>query len=143
MRRDPDCIFCKIVSNQIPAGIIHEDESCIAFLDVNPLAEGHVLVIPREHYGSPVDMTPETCAALFSVVPRLGRVLVDVTGAQGFNVLLNSGQVAGQVVPHAHCHLIPRKHGDGLGYRWTAGKYPPGRDQEVLQAYRDALAAHT
>lgn len=140
MPRDPDCIFCKIAAKEIPAGIIHEDESCVAFLDVNPLAEGHILVIPREHRVSPVDMSPAECGALFSAVPKLGRALIEVTGAEGFNVLLNSGRVSGQVVMHAHVHLIPRRSDDGLGYRWNAGEYPAGRDAEVLEAYRKVLA---
>jgi histidine triad (HIT) family protein len=140
MPPDPDCIFCKIVAKEIPAGILYEHEACLAFLDINPLAEGHILVIPREHYVSPLDMPGDVCGALFSVVPTLGRALIDVTAAEGFNVLLNSGRVSGQVVMHAHVHLIPRRQDDGLGYRWNAGTYPPGRDAEVLDAYRQALA---
>lgn len=140
MPRDTDCVFCKIVAKEIPAGIIHEDECSVAFLDVNPLAEGHVLVIPREHYARPVDMPPSACGALFSIVPKLGRALVEVTGAEGFNVLLNSGQIAGQVVMHVHVHVVPRKPGDGLGYRWNAGTYAPGRGEELADAYRSALA---
>lgn len=140
MPSDPDCIFCKIAAKEIPAGIVYEHESCVAFIDINPLAEGHILVIPREHYVSPADMPADACGSLFSTIPVLGGALTDVTGAQGFNVLLNSGRVSGQVVMHVHVHLIPRKPDDGLGYRWNAGTYPPGRDTEVLEAYRRALA---
>ncbi len=138
--RDPDCVFCKIVAREIPALIIHEDKSVIAFLDINPLTEGHLLVIPREHYAQVVDMPPAQCSALFSSVPMLGQALIRVTSAEGFNVLVNNGRVAGQVVPHVHCHLIPRKPLDELGYRWNAGQYAAGRDTELAAVYRKALA---
>lgn len=139
MPRDPDCVFCKIIAVEIPAAIVYESESVVAFLDVNPLAEGHLLVVPREHYARLVDMPPAECAQLFAPLPTLGRVLVDVTGAEGFNVLLNNGRVAGQVVEHVHCHLIPRKPADELGYRWNAQEYPPGRDTELAAAFQRIL----
>lgn len=140
MPRDPDCVFCKIVAREIPALIIHEDESVVAFLDINPLAEGHLLIIPREHYAEVVDMPPAQYSALSSSVPTLGRALIKVTGAEGFNVLVNNGLVSGQVVPHVHCHLIPRRPLDELGYRWNAGQYAGGRDAELAAGYRKALA---
>ena len=139
MSRDPDCIFCKISASQIPASVVFDDGQVIAFLDINPLSEGHILVIPRTHCPSVTDMSAEDCTRLFSAVPRLARALLEVTRAEGFNVLLNSGAVAGQVVPHVHCHLIPRKPGDRLGFRWNAGKYPPGRDAELVAAYKKCL----
>ena len=140
MSQYPDCIFCKIAAGQISATIVHQEASFLAFLDVGPLAEGHLLVIPKDHYMRIVDMPAETCAALASAFPRLGRALLEVTGAEGFNLLQNNGQVAGQVVQHVHFHLIPRVRGDGLGYRWNAGGYPTGRDIEIAGAYKTALA---
>lgn len=140
MTPDRDCVFCKIAAADIPAFIIYENESVVSFLDINPLAEGHLLVIPRKHYAQVMEMPQAECGALFSLVPMLGRVLLDVTGAEGFNVLLNNGRVAGQVVSHVHCHLIPRRPADELGYRWNAGRYPEGRDAELATAYQKALA---
>jgi len=139
MPRDPNCIFCKIVSVELPAAVVYENESIVAFLDINPLADGHLLVIPREHYGLITEMPAETAAQLLSPVPMLGRALVTVTGADGFNVLVNQGEVAGQVVPHVHCHVIPRKPADGLGYRWNAGSYADGRAPELATAFQEAL----
>ncbi len=142
MPRDPDCVFCKIIAVEMPALVVYENESIVSFLDVNPLAQGHLLVIPRKHYTQVAEMPAAACGALFSSVPTLGRALMEVTGAEGFNVLLNNGRVAGQVVLHVHCHLIPRKPLDELGYRWNAGRYPPGRDAELADAYQKALAPH-
>ena len=140
MTSDSNCIFCKIAAKQIPALIVHENEAVVAFLDVSPLAHGHLLVIPREHYERIVDMPDEILGQLASSLPRLGRALLEVSGAEGFNVLQNNGGVAGQVVPHVHFHLIPRRGDDGLGYRWNAGSYPSGRDAELASGYRSALS---
>jgi histidine triad (HIT) family protein len=141
MARDPNCVFCKIVAGEIPAAVVYEDEAVFAFLDVGPLAEGHLLVIPRDHYARLAeDLPADQCALIVSKLPMLGRALREATGADGFNLLCNQGAVAGQEVPHVHFHLIPRKPGDGLGYRWNAGAYPEGRAQEVLAAYKGALA---
>ena len=139
MARDPDCIFCKIVSVEVPAAVVLEDDLVLAFLDIGPLAEGHLLVIPRRHAATLVDLPATDAARLGSVLPALGRALLEVTGASGFNVLINNGAVSGQIVNHVHAHLIPRQEGDQLGYRWNAGKYPAGRAQELALALQKAL----
>ena len=141
MSREPDCIFCKIVAGEIPALIVRRTDAVVAFLDIGPLAEGHLLIIPCDHYANLTDMPPALCAEIASAVPMLGRALLDVTDAEGFNMLVNQGEVAGQVIHHVHFHLIPRRRGDELGYRWNAGQYVPGRADEVAAAYRAALAA--
>lgn len=112
----------------------------MAFLDITPLSEGHLLVIPKDHYLTLSELPDEVCGQIGSALPTLGRALIQVTGADGFNLLQNNGPVAGQVVPHVHFHLIPRRHDDGLGYRWNAGKYAPGREADVISAFRNALA---
>jgi len=141
MARDPNCVFCKVVGAEIPAAVVYEDPTVLAFLDIGPLSEGHLLVIPREHYHHLVDVPAQCCAEVATVLPRLGRALLGVTGAQGFNVLVNNGAAAGQIVPHVHWHLIPRMQGDGLGYRWNPGKYAEGRANQLAKALQAALAA--
>jgi len=134
-----DCIFCKIVQKQIPASIIFDNANALAFLDVNPLTSGHVLVIPKVHAHQLVYL-PETVAAdLGRLLPKLGRALLKVTGADGFNVLQNNGEVAGQLVNHVHFHLIPRFENDGLGYRWNAGSYDDGQMSVVSDSFKQAL----
>ncbi|MHC4697971.1 MAG: HIT family protein [Planctomycetota bacterium] len=142
MSRDPDCIFCKVVAGEIPASVIFENESVVAFLDIGPLAEGHVLIIPRAHHAKLSDLSAPECAQLGSVLPKVARALLEVTGADGFNLLVNEGRAAGQLVPHVHIHLIPRVAKDRLGYRWNAGTYPAGRADELATAYQAALALH-
>ena len=142
MIRDPNCVFCKIVSADLPANVIYEDDSVIAFLDVAPLADGHLLLVPREHYAKLSDVPPQACANIGSTLPVLGRVLKEVTKCEGFNTLANEGRAAGQLVDHVHFHLIPRKANDGLGYRWNAGTYPAGRINELAAAFQKALARH-
>ena len=139
MSRDPNCIFCKIVAVEVPTAVVYEDEFILIFLDVAPLSEGHLLVIPREHDARFSDLSLEVGGAIGARLPGLGRALMKVTGADGYNVLINEGQVAGQVVPHVHVHLIARKHGDGLGYRWNAGSYSAGRAAELATAFQKAL----
>ena len=139
MQRDPACVFCKIVAKEIPAAIVYEDQSVLAFLDVGPLADGHLLLVPRAHYPLLVDLPAVDSARLGELLPAAGAALLEVAGASGFNVLINNGKIAGQVVPHVHLHLIPRREGDQLGYRWNAGSYPPGRADELARMYKQAL----
>lgn len=139
MHRDPDCIFCQIVSVHVPAAVVYESASILAFLDVAPLADGHLLIIPRDHFDTLAEMPPTEASQLANAIPLLGRSLLEVTKAEGFNVLINNGSAAGQVVRHAHVHMIPRRTGDQLGFRWNAGTYPEGRAEELATAYQGAL----
>jgi len=134
-----DCIFCRIIAAQIPALIVHQSESTFAFLDVGPLAEGHTLVIPRQHCERLEDLPSDELGRLALDLPRIARAVIDATGAGGYNLLQNNGRAAGQVVKHVHFHIIPRREGDGLGYHWNAGSYPTGRGEEVAALIRTSL----
>jgi len=125
MGRQADCIFCKIVAGEIPSSKIAESPEACAFLDVGPVAEGHALVVPRNHYGTLAEMPPEEVAAVFRLAARIAPVLREAVGAEGVNLLLNDGRCAGQLVGHVHVHLIPRRSGDGLGFAWPAHKAAP------------------
>jgi histidine triad (HIT) family protein len=121
---DQDCVFCKILRGEVPCQRIYQDEHLLAFLDIQPLAPGHTVVIPRHHAEFLDELPQEWAAAIGRTLGRLGRTLMNVTGAAGYNVLQNNGAVAQQAVPHVHFHLIPRRAGDGLGYRWKAKSAP-------------------
>ncbi|MEF8773660.1 MAG: HIT family protein [Halobacteriales archaeon] len=108
-----DCIFCGIVAGDSPAHVVHEDETTVAFLDANPLAPGHTLVVPREHHerlaGMPAGLARDVFGTMHQLVPAV-EAAVDADAA---NVGFNDGEVAGQVVPHVHGHVIPRFSDDG------------------------------
>lgn len=140
MNPDAPCVFCRIVAKEIPASIVYETPYVVSFLDVNPLADGHLIVIPREHYSRLDELPLEVGKEVLGVLPALGKALISVTGAAGYNLLQNNGEAAGQVVSHLHFHLVPRNDGDGLGYRWNAGTYASGRDVQLADAYRNALS---
>ncbi|MCG3129999.1 MAG: Protein hit [Phycisphaerae bacterium] len=140
MSSEPNCVFCRIIRGEIPATIVHRGDACLAFLDIQPLAPGHTLVVPTPHYPTLDGMPGELVGEVASVLPRLGSALIRVTGATGFNVLINNGPDAGQVVPHLHIHLIPRSAGDGLGFRWNVRGYQPGEADRLAESLRRALA---
>jgi histidine triad (HIT) family protein len=130
-----DCIFCRVIAGQIPCTKVYEDQAVLAFMDIAPISPSHTLVIPRKHYETIRQMPADEAAALFRVVPALAAAVLDATGAAGLNVLQNNGRVAGQAVDHLHVHLIPRREGDGLGYRWPAQK----ADFEELKRQAEAI----
>jgi len=134
-----DCVFCKIVAGSIPAVKVFEDEACLAFLDIGPLAEGHVLLIPKVHAVTLDELTADRAAACLRHLPALVRAVKAVTGCQGANVLQNNGLVAHQVVPHVHFHIIPRNEGDAFHFNWPSGQYPPGKAQELADSLRKSL----
>ena len=109
---DPSCPFCLIEEEKAPAYLIHNDARTISFLDIMPFAEGHTLVIPRNHVELFSELDHDTLASLFIAAAKVARLLKRRLGVEGINVLVNEGKVAGQVVPHVHIHLIPRKLGD-------------------------------
>lgn len=135
-----DCVFCEIVSGQIPATKVYEDEIALAFMDINPISRGHTLLIPKEHFVLVSDMDAKKYQALVKTVPGLSKAILETTGAAGLNVLQNNGRAAGQAVEHLHLHLIPRYRGDGLGFIW---KPKPARAEELsglAQKIKSALS---
>ena len=108
-----DCIFCSIVDGDIPSYTVYEDDEVMAFLDANPLARGHTLVIPKAHHERVDDLPADRSAALFDAVHDLtGRVEAAV-GADATTIAVNNGTAAGQEVPHVHVHIVPRSEADG------------------------------
>ena len=109
------CIFCRIVKGEIPAEIVARELEVTAFLDVQPLADGHVLVVPREHAARVEDLEPAAADALFRAVVRLAGPVRTALGAAGTTIGVNNGDATGQTVPHVHVHIVPRWEGDGAG----------------------------
>ena len=107
------CVFCRIVTGQIPSHKIWEDDRAMAFLDINPSSQGHSLVIPKRHVSRLRDLAGEDSDSLFRAVCRLTGPIQDATGSDACSVGVNDGEAAGQEVPHIHVHIIPRKMRDG------------------------------
>jgi histidine triad (HIT) family protein len=120
---DPHCVFCKIVNGQIPSARVLETADAVAFLDINPVIQGHTLIVPRDHHGQVTDLPDETSAHIGSLVPRLARAIKAATGAHGLNVIINNGSAAGQTVDHCHWHIIPRFHDDPVDWPWPHDEY--------------------
>jgi len=137
--RDSDCIFCKIIAGELPSERVYEDEHVFAFMDLYPLAHGHVLIIPKRHASDAHELSAEEFAAVGRVVPRIARAVAKATEAPGYNLHLSNGACAGQVIWHVHLHVIPRAAGDGLGYRWNAGAYRQGEMAAWRRKITEAL----
>ena len=103
-----DCIFCQIVSGQIPSSKVYEDEEVLAFLDITQVTKGHTLVIPKHHYRNMLEMDAEAASSLFARVPKIAQQLREKLGASGVNIINNNEEAAGQTVFHTHVHLLPR-----------------------------------
>lgn len=110
-----DCVFCRIVAGEIPSYTVHDGESVYAFLDANPLARGHTLVVPKDHHERVADLPPETSDAVFGAVRRIAPAVERAVGADGVTIGVNDGAAAGQEVPHVHAHVVPRETDDGVG----------------------------
>ncbi|EEF28884.1 histidine triad (hit) protein, putative [Ricinus communis] len=112
-----DCVFCRIIRGESPAFKLYEDDTCLCILDTSPLSHGHSLIIPKSHYPSLEATPPSVVAAMCSKVPFIGNAIMRATGSDSFNLLVNNGAAAGQVIFHTHIHIIPRKESDCL---WTS-----------------------
>lgn len=109
-----DCLFCKIVAGDIPATKVHEDDETLAFLDINPVSEGHTLVIPKDHFENVYATPAETWCRVMLTVQKVAEAVRHAVNADGINLVMNNESAAGQLVPHAHVHIIPRHNDDGL-----------------------------
>lgn len=136
-----DTIFTLIIRGEIPSHRIWEDEKVVAFLDIAPLAPGHVLVVPKEPAATLDALSEESAAAVGRVLPRIARAVMAVTGARDYNVLQNNGAAAHQAVPHVHFHVIPKPDGGrGLGIRWPSGTLDAGDGKRMAAAVAAELA---
>ncbi len=127
----PDCIFCRIVAGELPATRVDEDERTIAFMDINPVTRGHLLVVPRAHSTDLTDIAPEDLAATMQAVQLVAGRAMRGLGADGVNVVNNCGAAAGQTVFHFHVHVVPRSAGDGFHVPLGG---PPGDRDDIAAA---------
>ena len=134
------CIFCRIVAGEIPAEVVAREPEVVAFLDVQPLADGHVLVVPRAHASCVEDKKPAEVDALFRAVTRLTGPVRKALGAAGTTIGINNGEATGQTIPHVHVHIVPRWADDGAGSIHTIF---PRRTSKTLADVGKAIRAST
>ena len=135
-----DCVFCKIVSGESEASFVHQDDAIVAFMDIQPITQGHMLVVPREHFVLMKDVPDQIAMRAFRVARMLAATSAATLAAGGVNLFVADGEVAFQDVPHFHIHVIPRYSGDGFGLTFPDSyTSPPSRAQ--LHAIATALHA--
>ena len=113
-----ECIFCRIVEKKVPIKFIYEDGTTMAFLDINPGAPGHTLVIPKKHYDTIFDMPEDESCGLFNTTTKVAKAVNKIIGPDGVNIFQNNKSAAGQLVNHVHFHIFPRFRGDGIDFKW-------------------------
>lgn len=128
--QNPDCLFCKIATKQIPAAVIYEDDYVMAFLDVHPRTLGHTLVIPKHHAPRIVDLPHEEVSPLFLAVKHVTELLTEKLQCDGATIGMNQGRASGQEVDHLHVHVMPRWHNDGGGSIQSAVNNAPSESIE-------------
>lgn len=132
-----DCIFCGIVAGDIPSTDLYEDDQVLAFLDVNPVAEGHALVIPKSHHERVTDFDAETTTAVFDAARQVAHALDAALEPDGFNLFQSNGEAAGQEVFHAHVHVVPRHEGDEIRFDFPRAEL----DEETASRVQSAVQA--
>jgi len=135
-----DTIFGKIIDGEIPCHRVYEDEHVLAFLDVGPLSRGHTLVLPKERAAHLHELSEDAAAAVGRVLPRLCRAIMHAVGADAYNVLVNTGEAAGQVVMHTHFHIIPKFPDTGFKMGWHSGKLDEADARTLIADIQAALA---
>lgn len=130
--KDENCIFCKLAGGEIPTATLYEDEDFRVILDANPAAKGHALIIPKEHYANLYELDDELAGKVLVLAKKMITKLTDILGCDGYNIVQNNGEAAGQTVFHFHMHLIPRFKDDGVGVAWKMGELTEEDKNDIL-----------
>jgi histidine triad (HIT) family protein len=130
--RDENCIFCKIANGEIPSRTLYEDNDFRVILDLGPATKGHALILPKEHYKNLYEISDDTAAKVLPLAKKMAQKMTDKLGCDGFNLIQNNNEVAGQSVFHFHMHLIPRYNDDGQNLVMKANKMSDEELDEIL-----------
>lgn len=129
---DNNCIFCKIANGEIPSKTLYEDEEFRVILDLGPATKGHALILPKDHYKNLYEIEDETAAKVLPLAKRMAKLMTEKLGCDGFNLVQNNNEVAGQTVFHFHMHLIPRYKDDDARFGWKTGQLTDEVRDEIL-----------
>lgn len=138
MNKDSDCIFCKIVENQINSVRVYEDAWTLAFMDINPVAPGHTLIIPKQHWANLFEIPDAQLACVSSTARRVAQAVHKALRPDGVSLIQANGKGAAQSVLHFHMHIVPRTLGDNLRINW---KLKPGKADEIQAAGKRLISA--
>lgn len=127
-----DCIFCKIANGEIPSATLYEDENFRVILDLGPATKGHALILPKAHFANIYEMPEELLGKAIVLAKKMISGMTDALKCDGFNIVQNNGEAAGQTVFHFHMHLIPRYKNDHAGITWTPGTLTDEVKEEIL-----------
>ncbi|MEE0884952.1 MAG: HIT family protein [Faecalimonas sp.] len=136
MRQD-NCIFCKIAAGDISSATIYEDNDFRVILDIEPASKGHALILPKEHYANLYELSDELAAKALIVAKKVITKMTGILGCDGYNVVQNNGEAAGQTVFHFHVHLIPRYKDDNVNIGWSQGNLTEEIKAEILSGMNE------
>ncbi|BFL48828.1 HIT family protein [Lactonifactor longoviformis] len=131
-----ECIFCKIANGEIPSAALFEDEKFRVILDLGPASRGHALILPKAHYADIYEIPGELAAEAMVLAKKMAVKMTEVLKCDGFNIVQNNGEVAGQTVFHFHMHLIPRYEGDNVALGWKPGSLTEEDRESILAAFQ-------
>ncbi len=120
-----DCVFCKVINNELPSHRIFENKNILVIMDIMPLNDGHLLVMPKTHYETILDIPVDLAGEIMMISKKMARHIQTVLHSEGISMLQNNFQAAGQVIPHFHMHLIPRNSNDGVRLFWSSKEVEP------------------
>ena len=139
MKKD-DCIFCKLSNGDIPTNALYEDDVVKVIFDLNPASKGHVLILPKNHFANLFEIPEDIEAKAFVLAQKMATKMKKVFDCDGFNIVQNNGECAGQTVFHFHMHLIPRYKGDQVGITWHPGELSDADKEEILLKVKEQLS---
>lgn len=131
--RDENCIFCKIAAGEIPSATLYEDDDFRVILDLGPASKGHALILPKNHYRNLYDIDDEVASKAILLAKKMITKLTDVLNCDGYNIVQNNEEAAGQTVFHFHMHMIPRYKNDNVGLGWQMGELSEADKNEILE----------
>ena len=128
-----NCIFCKIANGEIPSATLYEDEEFRVILDLGPATKGHALILPKTHAANIYEISEDMAAKAMILAKKMATKMTKALNSDGFNIVQNNGEPAGQTVFHFHMHLIPRYNGDEAGITWNSGTLTDDVKNEILE----------
>ena len=134
-----DCIFCKIANGEIPSATLYEDEDFRVILDLGPASKGHALILPKEHYTDLCELDDAVAAKVLPLAGKMGRAMKKALHFDGFNLVQNNGEAAGQTVMHFHMHMIPRYANGPQMVLWNPGKLDDTEKTEIIEKVKKEL----